>query len=206
MLAKVRIASHPVHPMLVAFPIASYVATLAALIVYAAGRDPFWYRFAYIANAAGVATALLALIPGAIDLLLAVPRKTVARRTGIIHGLLNAVALFAFIINLAALHEHYSAGRPPMVVVPLVLASAGVLITLAAGFFGWEMVQRHHVGVLDRPDAVAVNDREAVAARWIQPGQPLVDRKVLAEPLDDDERARQAAWPNDRDSGAMPRH
>ncbi|HMG23267.1 MAG TPA: DUF2231 domain-containing protein, partial [Kofleriaceae bacterium] len=76
--SKARIAGHPLHPMLVAFPLAFYTATVAALLAYLGTREAFWYRFAMVANVSGIATAVIASIPGAIDLL-ALPRGSRAR-------------------------------------------------------------------------------------------------------------------------------
>ena len=43
MLTKARIAGHPIHPMLVAFPVALYVATVVALFAFVGTDDAFWY-------------------------------------------------------------------------------------------------------------------------------------------------------------------
>jgi uncharacterized membrane protein len=40
--SKIKIAGHPVHPMLIAFPVACYVGTLAGFAVYAANGHLFW--------------------------------------------------------------------------------------------------------------------------------------------------------------------
>ena len=40
MYSKVKIAGHPIHPMLVAFPVAFYTATLVCYLVYNSNEDP----------------------------------------------------------------------------------------------------------------------------------------------------------------------
>jgi uncharacterized membrane protein len=146
MRSKIRLLGHPVHPMLVAFPVASYVFTFASLVVFAITRETFWFRVSLVANAVGVASAALAAIPGAIDLVAVVPVRTRARRDGVVHALLNvgALALFATSLGLAA-RNLSQAG--PMLTLALLLTGGGVLLTLAGGFYGWTMVQRHHVGL-----------------------------------------------------------
>jgi len=37
-----KIAGHPIHPMLIPFPIAFFVGTLAVDIVYSQTGGPFW--------------------------------------------------------------------------------------------------------------------------------------------------------------------
>jgi uncharacterized membrane protein len=44
--SKIKIAGHPVHPMLVAFPVAWYTGTLAGFAVYAANGHLFWLDLA----------------------------------------------------------------------------------------------------------------------------------------------------------------
>lgn len=217
MLSKARIGSHPLHPMLIALPITSYVATFVSLIAYAMTGDPFWFRLALWANLAGVVTAILAAIPGTVDYLTVVPRRTVAKRTGAVHAIANVAALALFAINLFLLYDVYGDYEALSLAGPLILTGAGVLLTMIAGFFGWEMVQRHHVGVLDRPDTMAVNDPDAVAARWMesQP-QPVTESQVISSqeaarrsgrqpPVEDD--ATTGRWPRDGgESGRITRH
>ena len=58
MYSKAKIAGHPIHPMLVAFPITFYVLTLVGFIVYATiSPDIFWYKLSYFLNYAAIATA-----------------------------------------------------------------------------------------------------------------------------------------------------
>jgi uncharacterized membrane protein len=42
--ATAKIAGHPLHPMLVPFPIAFFVATVGADFMYLHSGDPFWFR------------------------------------------------------------------------------------------------------------------------------------------------------------------
>src|SRR5687767_14732449 len=125
MQSRVRILGHPLHPMLVAFPVASYVFTFAALVAYAVTMQPFWYGVALVANVVGVAGAALAAIPGAIDLLTVVPVNTVARKTGVTHALLNVGALVLFAITLAVLAMEAGTQRPPVPVVGMLLSGIG---------------------------------------------------------------------------------
>jgi uncharacterized membrane protein len=141
MYSRVKIFGHPLHPMLVAFPVAFYTATLAALIAFHVTADEFWLRVSFVANVAGVAMALLAALPGFIDWAFGIPRRTAAKQTGLYHMLLNVSALVLFALNLAL--------REPGV--GLLLCGLGFALTLIAGFLGWSLVQRHHVGV-DPPD------------------------------------------------------
>ncbi len=146
MYSKAKILGHPIHPMLVAFPVAFYTGTLVAFIVYAVTYDPFWCRLANIANWAGVVMAGVAAVPGLIDWATGIPRRSGASKTGLMHMGLNVAALVVFLVNAIAYSDHK--GDPlPAAGTGIVLSAIGVLLTLPAGFLGWSLVQDHHVGV-----------------------------------------------------------
>lgn len=154
MKTKAAIAGHPIHPALVAFPVAFYTATVLALIGYEAGGDPFWFRVALVANIGGVAMALIAAIPGAIDLFTTIPDHTRARTTGLQHALANVTALVLFAISAGLLWAEWrdalAPGRHQLdAAAPLVLSIIGLAATGVAGALGWKLVQTHHVGVND---------------------------------------------------------
>ena len=67
MYSKVKIAGHPIHPMIIAYPVAFYTATLVCFIVYHSNLNVFWFKVAVVANAAGVVMAVVAALPGFID-------------------------------------------------------------------------------------------------------------------------------------------
>jgi len=169
MYSKVKIAGHPLHPMLVAFPIAFYVGTLASLLAYIGTRDLFWYRASFVVNVVALIMAAIAVIPGAVDLF-ATPARSEARQTGYKHAGLNVLTLVLFLISAIILGRNWTDPnvtgglRLPDVAAPLVLSIIGTLSLLGAGWFGWTMVQTHHVGVLDRAAGVA-------------PGEPLFEER-----------------------------
>src|SRR4051812_45093025 len=90
MYTRARIAGHPIHPMLIAFPIALYVSTVVALLSFLGTNDYFWYRVATYANIAGVVMAAAAAVPGLIDLL-HIPERSRARATGLRHAGFNVL-------------------------------------------------------------------------------------------------------------------
>jgi uncharacterized membrane protein len=143
--SKIKFAGHPIHPMLVAYPIAFYTSTLVAYVIYAAHNDPFFFKAAVAANLAGIVMAALAALPGFIDWAVGIPMGTPAKSHGLTHMLLNVTALVIFIVN-AIIHTG-SWKNPSGTASGVVLAALGVLCTIGAGFFGWTMIQTDHVGV-----------------------------------------------------------
>lgn len=151
MQSKLRIFGHPIHPMLVAFPITFYISTFAAYIAYQVTADIFWFRVGFVANVAGVAMAVVASVPGVIDWAKAIPNDSQAKQTGLIHMMLNTFSLLIFaiaaVINYGKWYESL-----PNLGSTLLLTGLGVITTLAAGFYGWTLVQKYHVGVDLAPD------------------------------------------------------
>ena len=146
MYSKIKIAGHPVHPMLIAFPVAGYTGTLAGFAVYAANGHLFWLNLAIALNVTGVVTAAIAALPGLADWAFGIPRDSAAKKTGLIHAGLNVTALGLFLATVAIYGGNWN-GPPVSATAGLVLAAIGVAATAAAGYFGWSLVQDYHVGV-----------------------------------------------------------
>jgi uncharacterized membrane protein len=152
MYSKARIAGHPIHPMIVGFPIAFYTATVATLLAYVGTHEAFWYRVAMIANLAGIITALVAVIPGAIDLL-ALPARSRARAAGMKHAGFNLIATGLFMVTALLLYRSWT--HRMMVngeylfeaTIPLAMSVVAWVSMVIAGSLGWTLVQTHHVGV-----------------------------------------------------------
>ena len=97
-------------------------------------------------------------------------------------------ALGLFIANLIVQVRAPAPG--PALGAALSLTGAGVLVTAVAGFFGWEMVQSHHIGVKDNPDAIAVDDATTAVGSWME--KDVTESQVLGAesapiPVDDDD-------------------
>ncbi len=147
MYSKAKIGGHPIHPMLVAFPITLYLLSFVGFVVYAAvNSDLFWFKLAYFCNYAGVGMAVLAAIPGFIDWALGIPNQTLAKRDGLIHMTLNLITLALFAINAFMIRGLWDTGAE-RVGLFVALTGIGSLCLLGAGFYGWKMVGEHKVGV-----------------------------------------------------------
>ena len=151
--SKAKILGHPMYPMLIAYPIAFYTGTLVGLIIYAVTGSLFWLQLTITLNVAAVVMALLAAIPGFIDWAMGVPNGTSAKRTGLIHMVLNVAALALFIVSCFAYYAYWSGPAGVNPTLGIVLTGIGVALTVAAGFQGWSLVQDHHLGVTSPPDS-----------------------------------------------------
>jgi uncharacterized membrane protein len=138
------IAGHPLHPMLVPFPIAFFVGTLGADILYLRDGDPFFFMMTEWALCAGVAIALLAAIPGFIDFVSEPRIRALGIAWGHFLGNLTVVAIEAF-----NLWRRHSIGPDAIEGLGVMLSLAAVLLMLVTGWLGWEMVYRRRVGISD---------------------------------------------------------
>lgn len=145
MSSKVKILGHPVHPMLIAYPVAFYTATLVCYIVYGSNGNPFWFKVAVVANIAGIVMAAIAAIPGFIDWL-SIPSDSRAKKTGLFHMVCNVLALVCFAVTAFIEYPKWNDEHPGSGVA-VVFTAIGFILTLTAGFLGWTLVQKHHVGV-----------------------------------------------------------
>lgn len=137
-----RIAGHPIHPMLVPFPIVCFTGALITDIVYWRTADMFWGDMSDWLLTIGLIISFFVVIAGLTDFL--GERRIRALPQAWIHGIGNAVALILAICN-GFIHtrDAYTSVVPT----GLILSALTVLILLVTGWLGWDMVYRHRVGV-----------------------------------------------------------
>jgi uncharacterized membrane protein len=168
--SKATIAGHPIHAMIVGFPIAFYTGGVAALVAYAATGDPFWYRGSMVLLLSGVAIAALAAVFGVIDLFAGVPRESPARRTGVKHFGLNMLTTVLFAGAGAMLYTRWIGRSDIDFRVPLAIGVVALALLLVAGALGWKLVQTHHVGVAMDEEENPPHDSYADKSRRTGPG------------------------------------
>jgi uncharacterized membrane protein len=144
METKIKLLGHPVHPMLVVFPLGLLSTAVIFDILYLASGNDDLAIAAFWAIAAGVVGGLLAALFGLWDWL-GIPRGTRARRVGLLHGGGNLVvtALFAISWILRLDDPTYL----PNSAVPLILGVLGAALALFTAWLGGELVYRLRVGV-----------------------------------------------------------
>jgi len=173
MYSKVKLLGHPLHPMLIAFPVAFYTATFIAYVVYALGGSLFAFQLGVVANIAGVVMAVVAAVPGFIDWFFGIPRATMAKTVGLRHLLLNVTALILFLIT-AIVNGAQWTSTVPDVTLGWILSLIGVGLTVAAGFFGWSLIQDHKVGVNLTPEQARLQAAMEAGTSPTTPATPRV--------------------------------
>ncbi|WP_013322340.1 DUF2231 domain-containing protein [Gloeothece verrucosa] len=141
--STVAIAGHPIHPLLVTFPIAFLCAVLATDLAYWLTQDLFWARASMWLIGAGVVTGIIAAITGLMDFLKI--NRVRQHSAGWIHLIGNVAALALSLINFGLRWGNQAnAIVPTGIIVSLVVATTlGV-----TGWYGAELIYRHKVAVI----------------------------------------------------------
>lgn len=142
-----KIAGHPIHPMLIPFPIAFFVTTFVVDVVFWRTGNPDWASASVWLLGAGLVMAALAAVAGLIDVLGDARIRQLS--TVWLHAGGNIVAVLVSLWNFIRRCGHADAAT--ILPMGVVLSGIVVLILLFTGWLGWEMVYRHRVGVADGP-------------------------------------------------------
>jgi uncharacterized membrane protein len=142
-----KLAGHPLHPMLIPFPIALLVATFACDIVYWSSSDPFWALAGMWALGAGIVMAALAAVAGLTDFLGNARIRAINHAWH--HMIGNVVAVVLAIVNFWLRADQGAAAS----VLPwgVVLSFVVFMLLLYTGWKGGELAYGHRVGM--QPEA-----------------------------------------------------
>jgi uncharacterized membrane protein len=142
MAGKINFLGHPVHPMLIVFPLGLLPTAVACDLIYLARSNPNWAHISYWLIAGGVISGLVAAIFGFADWL-ALDSGTRAKRLGVWHLIANVTLVVLFAIS-------WWLRRPAPdgpSTVAIALGIVGLLFGLLGGWLGGELVYRLSVGV-----------------------------------------------------------
>jgi uncharacterized membrane protein len=144
MESKVKFAGHPIHPMLIVFPLGLLSTAVVFDIIYLVSGNSQWTVVAYYMIGAGIVGGLAAAVFGWLDWV-AIPTGTRARRIGLWHGVGNVVVVALFILSWVL--RRGTPEMPPTGAIVAGLLAVG--IALVTGWLGGELVDRLGVGVDD---------------------------------------------------------
>ena len=140
--STVKLGGHPIHPMLVPFPIAFLVGTMVSDMVYWQGGNAFWATSSFYLLSAAIVMAALAALAGLVDFLS-------DRRIRMIRHAWQHMIGNSLIVLLSAVNLSIRVDSPEDGVLPFGLAIS-VLVGLLLVFTGWrggDLVYRHKVGI-----------------------------------------------------------
>jgi len=144
MESRAKVLAHPVHPILVVFPLGLLATATLFDVIYLFNENGRLADAAYWMIAAGVVSGLAAAVAGWIDWF-AIPGGTRAKRVGLWHGLGNVVVLLLFAASW--LLRTGSPDAPPAFAIVLSVAGSG--LAFLTGWLGGELIHRLGVSVDD---------------------------------------------------------
>ena len=138
-----QIGGHPIHPMLIPFPIVCFIGTLVTDIVFVNNGDPGWATASRYLLAVGLVMAALAAFAGLTDFM---GDDRIRRSSDALkHMLANVSAVVLELVNFfLRLNSDAQIAK-----VGIYLSAVVVLILVYSGWKGGELVFRHGVGVSD---------------------------------------------------------
>ena len=142
MESRAKLFGHPIHQMLIVFPLGLLAMALIFDIIHLVTANGYWSEIAYWMIAAGVISGLVAAPFGLIDWL-GIPAGTRAKRIGALHGVGNLIVV---VLYAASWLMRRGAPQEPLMMA-YVLSFAGGVIALFTGWLGGELVDRLAVGV-----------------------------------------------------------
>lgn len=144
MESKAKFLGHPIHPMLIVFPLGLLATSFAFDIAYLISQNNEFATVSFWMISAGICGALLAAIFGTVDWF-EIPAGTRAKSVGAWHGIGNLAVTILFIVSW--FQRQPAPDQPPGSAI--VLSLIGVLLALVTGWLGGELVDRLGVGVSD---------------------------------------------------------
>jgi uncharacterized membrane protein len=139
MRATANIAKHPIHPMLVSIPIGLWIFSLVCDLVHLGGAtSPNWEIVAWYSMVGGIIGALVAALPGFIDML-ALPWGL--KRIALLHMSINLTVVALYVVNAWLRSRGFDAGST------VLLSVVSVAMLGVSGWLGGKMVHVHGVSV-----------------------------------------------------------
>jgi len=136
---------HPIHPMLVHFPIGFLVVSfLLDLVSLGFPEVPNLVRCSFYAMLFGVVTALLAAVPGFVDYS-DIRRDHAGKATATRHMTLNLMVVAIYGINLWLRSSALTDFKISLV--PLLLSLIGIVLLSASGYLGGRLVYDEGIAV-----------------------------------------------------------
>ncbi len=152
MESRAKLFGHPIHQMLIVFPLGLLATSLFFDVIALAVNHEGLFQASYYMIAAGVVSALIAAVFGLIDFL-GIPKGTRAKRVGLLHGGGNVVVVVLFAASW--LLRRGSPTDPATLAI--VLSATGFALAGVTGWLGGELVDRLGVGVDDGANLDAPN-------------------------------------------------
>jgi uncharacterized membrane protein len=150
MRTPASILKHPIHPMLIVFPIGLWIFSFACDLIRLAGASgEAWITVAFYSMVGGLIGALCAAVPGLIDLIYYKGGTPPVKKIALTHMTINLIVVALYAINVW-LRAGELGVEGASLSAPVLLSIIGVGLLFVSGWLGGQMVHVHGVGVEGR--------------------------------------------------------
>ena len=140
---RAAVAGHPIHPMLVPIPIGLWIFSFVCDLAFVFGIGAsLWFTLGFYSMIGGMIGAVLAAIPGIVDMLSLHGRP---KSLALTHMGLNLTIILIYGVNVGM-----RIGQPAVAGLPLALSTIAVVMLGVSGWIGGHLVYVHRVAV-DEP-------------------------------------------------------
>jgi uncharacterized membrane protein len=159
MESRYKLLGHPIHPMLIPYPLALLSSAAVFDVIGLLTGEGAFHTVAFWTIAGGILVGLAAALFGLLDYL-KIPGGTRAKSVGLTHGLGNLVVVILFAaswwLRLGSLEN------PGLL--PIVLAVVGAGLVAVTGWLGGELPYRLGIGIDEgaHPDASSSLSHEPI--------------------------------------------
>ena len=144
MRTPASIKRHPIHPMLVPLPIGLWIFSFVCDLLFVLGSGaPLWFTLGFYTMIGGLIGAVIAAIPGFIDML---SLRGAPKKLALTHMAINLTVVLIFAVDIGM-----RIGGSEVAGLPLALSVVGITLLAVSGWLGGHMVYVHHVAVSDEP-------------------------------------------------------
>ena len=151
MASKASIGGHPIHPILIAFPIGLWSTSFAVDVIFYFWRGSSLQLISKFLLAAGCIGAIAAAVPGIIDWLSI--KDAEVKRIADWHARLNIIALIVFALSLYLRMRVGAHWVNYHLRIPFVISFLGMILISISGWLGGELAYKHGVGVAPQHDS-----------------------------------------------------
>ena len=138
-----KVGGHPIHPMLIPFPIVCFIGVLVTDIVFINNHDAGWATASRYLLGIGIIMAALAAVAGLTDFM---GDDRIRRASDALkHMLANVAAVVLEILNFFV-RMNSDAAIPST---GIILSAVVVLLLIYSGWKGGDLVYHHGIGVDD---------------------------------------------------------
>ena len=140
MRTPASVSRHPIHPMLIPLPIGLWLFAFICDLIFVLGSGAtLWFTLSYYTMIGGLIGALIAAIPGTIDMM---SLRGTPKKLALTHGALNVAVVVLFAVNIGL-----RIGGSDVAGAPLALSVIAITLLGVSGWLGGHMVYVHGVAV-----------------------------------------------------------